>query len=81
VDTPAAKLALSLGYSVKVSDGCSGAHMSEEAVTELEKKAEELRSLGAMVEIGRHSDEFIIGTDVVMKRRNLLRLQRKKIFP
>jgi len=62
----AAKLALSLGHSVKVSDGCSGAHMSEEAVSELERKAKDLRSLGAVVEIGKHSDEYIKGADVVI---------------
>jgi len=62
----AAKLALSLGHSVKVTDGCSGAHMSEEAVNELKKRAEELRLLGAMVEIGNHSNEYIKGADVVI---------------
>ena len=62
----AAKLALSLGYSVKVSDGCNGTHMSEEACREIERKAEELRGLGASVEIGTHSDECVKDVDVVI---------------
>ena len=62
----AAKLAVSLGYSVKVSDACAGPHMSEEAVTELNKNAEELRSLGATVEIGRHSNEYFTDADVII---------------
>ena len=35
----AAKLALALGYSVKVSDGCNGTHMSEETCREIERKS------------------------------------------
>ena len=62
----AAKLALSLGYSVKVSEGCNGIHMSEETCREIERKAEELRSLGASVEIGTHSDECVKDVDVVI---------------
>jgi len=62
----AAKLALSLGHSVKVTDGCSGAHMSEKARAELDKKADELRSLGAFVEIGCHSDECVKNVDIVI---------------
>jgi len=61
-----AKLALSLGYSVKVSDACAGAHTSEDAVRELNRNAEELRSLGAMVEIGNHSEEYFVDADVVI---------------
>jgi len=62
----AAKLALSLGYSVKVSDGCAGAHASEAAISELKRSAEELRSLGALVEIGTHSEDYIKSADVVV---------------
>ena len=62
----AAKLALSLGYSVKISDSCTGGHISKKAYAEIEKKAEELRTKGAFVEIGCHSDDCVKNVDVVI---------------
>ena len=62
----AAKLACSLGYSVKVSDACNGAHFTPAAKIALEEKADELRNLGVQVELGKHTEEFIKGADVVI---------------
>ena len=62
----AAKLSLALGYSVRISDACNGAHVTAESKKALQEKANELRTLGAQVELGKHSDEFIKGADLIV---------------
>jgi len=62
----AAKLALKLGYKVKVSDACVGAHISESAKSVLLDHARELEEKGAWVELEEHSPECISDADVVV---------------
>ena len=62
----AAKLALKLGYNVKVSDACVGAHISENAKATLLEHARELQALGAWVELEKHSPDCLKNADVVV---------------
>jgi UDP-N-acetylmuramoylalanine--D-glutamate ligase len=62
----AARLALRLGYSVRVTDACAGAHMSNSAREKLEQHAEELRAAGVWVELGCHTRKSIEGADLVI---------------
>ena len=62
----AARLALRLGYSVKITDACAGNHMSDAMLIKLEQHADELRSAGAWVEIGCHTRKSIEGSDLVI---------------
>jgi len=62
----AAKLALKLGYSVKVSDACVGAYISEKAKSIILENAQELREMGAWVELENHSKDCLENADVVV---------------
>jgi len=62
----AARLALRLGYSVKVTDACAGSHMSDTLRDKLEQNADELRNAGAWVELGSHTRKSIEGSDLVI---------------
>ena len=62
----AAKLALKLGYKVKVSDACVGAHLSEKAKSVLLNHARELEEMGAWVELEKHSRDCLENADVVV---------------
>lgn len=62
----AARLALRLGYSVRVTDACTGAHMSSSARETLEQHAGELTAAGVWVELGCHTRKSIEGADLVI---------------
>ncbi len=62
----AAKLALNLGYKVKVSDACVGAYLSDSAKSILLEHARELEEMGAWVELENHSPECLKNADVVV---------------
>ena len=62
----AAKLALKLGYKVKVSDACVGSHLSEKAKSILLDHARELEEMGAWVELEKHSPDCLENADVVV---------------
>ena len=62
----AAKLALKLGYKVKVSDACAGVNLSEKAKSILLDHACELEEMGAWVELEKHSPECLDNADVVI---------------
>jgi UDP-N-acetylmuramoylalanine--D-glutamate ligase len=62
----AAKLAHSLGYSVRVSDACVGGHQTKAGRKVLKQRADELRALGIWVELGAHTPACIDGTELVV---------------
>jgi len=62
----AARLARRLGYAVKASDACAGAHQSEAARSALEERAAELRAQDVWVETGRHTPACVDGADIVV---------------
>jgi len=62
----AAKLALSLGYKVRISDACVAAHLSENAKNILISNANELKEKGAWVELEKHSRDCIKDADVLI---------------
>jgi len=62
----AARLAHRLGYAVRVTDACAGAHESAESRRALEQHAAELRSLGIPVELGIHTPACIKDATLVV---------------
>lgn len=62
----AAKLALKLGYSASVSDAGVDHGRKVAPSPELLSKAEELRKLGAEVELGGHTEKFLEGADALV---------------
>jgi UDP-N-acetylmuramoylalanine--D-glutamate ligase len=51
----AAQLAQRLGYRVRVTDACAGAHMTDAVRRTLEEHAQALRARGIWVELGQHT--------------------------
>ncbi len=62
----AAQLAQRLGYHVRVSDGCTGAHVSAATRRTLEEHAQALRARGIWVELGAHTPACLDGATLVV---------------
>ena len=62
----AAQLAHRLGYAVRVSDGCTGAHVTAATRRTLEEHAEVLRACGIWVELGAHTPACLDGATLVV---------------
>jgi len=62
----AAQLAQRLGYHVRVSDGCTGAHVTAATRRTLEEHAQALRARGIWVELGAHTPACLDGATLVV---------------